>query len=120
MNQAYAGLQLHGSERRRCASPDRDDDHRAVRPAGVTAYDNAIATAVTTLNNSISSDLSNLTNTGAALTSTIEGYTATLQSELRRCRDRAVELDELVGPCRSTARTSPISEPRRARRLRQS
>ena len=52
-------------------------------PAGVTAYNNAIATAISTLNTSITSDLSNLKNTGAGITSTIEGYTSTLQSELQ-------------------------------------
>ncbi len=51
--------------------------------AGLTAYNNAIAAAISTLNTSITSDLSNLTNTGAAITSTIEGYTSTLQTELQ-------------------------------------
>lgn len=49
---------------------------------GLTAFDSAVATAVSTLNSSISSSLSGLTNTGAALTSTIEGYTSTLQTEI--------------------------------------
>src|SRR5207244_2409113 len=50
--------------------------------AGLTAFDTAIATAVTTLAASISTDLGNLTNTGSALNTTIDGFTATLQTEL--------------------------------------
>ena len=49
---------------------------------GLTAYNTAVESAVSTLNSSISSSLSNLTNTGSDLTSTIDGYTATLQTEI--------------------------------------
>jgi len=51
--------------------------------AGLTAYDSAIASAISTLNSSISSDLNNLPKTGSSLTSTISGYTSTLQTELQ-------------------------------------
>ena len=51
--------------------------------AGLTAYNNAIASAISTLNSSISKTLSsNLPNTGSSLISTINGYTSTLQTEL--------------------------------------
>ena len=50
--------------------------------AGLATFDSTIATAVQTLNTAISADLANLTNTGAGLVTTIDGYTATLQSEI--------------------------------------
>ena len=50
--------------------------------AGLTAYNSAIASAISALNSSISTTLSNLPNTGSGLTSTANGYTSTLQTEL--------------------------------------
>ncbi len=61
--------------------------------ARLTAFDSAIATAITTLNTSISTDLANLTKTGAGIITTITapattspaspgGYTAQLQAEI--------------------------------------
>ena len=49
---------------------------------GLSTYNSAVESAITTLNSSIGSSLANLTNTGADLTSTIDGYTATLQTEI--------------------------------------
>jgi hypothetical protein len=51
--------------------------------AGLDAYNSAIASAISNLNTSIGTALGNLPNTGAALISTIQGYTATLQTELQ-------------------------------------
>ena len=42
----------------------------------------AIGTAITNLNTAIAKDLSNLTNTGTALNTTIDGFTATLGTEV--------------------------------------
>jgi hypothetical protein len=51
-------------------------------PAGIAAFDQAIATAINTLDASIGKRLGNLTNTGTAVANTIDGYTATLQTEI--------------------------------------
>ena len=50
--------------------------------AGLTAFNTAIASAVSTLDASVASDLANLTNTGTALVATVDGDTAALQAEL--------------------------------------
>jgi hypothetical protein len=50
--------------------------------AGIAAFDTAISNAIDALDASIGTDLANLTNTGTTLAGTLDGYTATLQTEV--------------------------------------
>jgi hypothetical protein len=52
-------------------------------PAGLGAYDTAVAAAISTLNSAIGTDLGNLPKSGSGLIATIDGYTAALQTQLQ-------------------------------------